>query len=135
MDPVARRQVWQVIQEIKDMGSTIFLTTHYLDETERLSEEFAVIDAGKVLYSGTTEGLKRQAGAEYGAILKDEVQLPLGSYGMVIRDGKRILVLSDRKRVLELADEASRRGIEISVGPVTLEEAFLELSGGMENDE
>ena len=50
MDPFARRQVWEVIRRAVAKGSTVLLTTHYLDEAEQLSEELAVIEGGKVLY-------------------------------------------------------------------------------------
>ncbi|MCI4327998.1 MAG: ABC transporter ATP-binding protein, partial [Thermoplasmata archaeon] len=64
MDPFARRQVWKVIRKAAQAGSTVLLTTHYLDEAEQLSEELAVIEAGKVLYRGTAEALKSTLGRE-----------------------------------------------------------------------
>ncbi len=136
MDPMARRQVWNVIEKIRSRGSTIFLTTHYLDEAERLSEELAVINNGEILYKGDVEGMKARVGADYRAILgKNAPRSLLEGYGTVVEDGTRLLVLSDRKGVMSLAETASREGLEISVGPVTLEEAFILLAGGGGEDE
>ena len=136
MDPMARRQVWNVIEQIRLKGSTIFLTTHYLDEAERLSVELAVINNGEILYKGDVAGMKAKVGAEYRAILgKNAPRSLLEGYGRVVEDGGRLLVLSDRKSVMSLADTASREGLDIAVGPVTLEEAFILLAGGREEDE
>lgn len=135
MDPVARRQVWSVIEKARKAGSTVFLTTHYLDEAERLSEEIAVINEGLVLYAGNIEGMKSRLQAEYRAVLKSDVQMDLTSYGTVVRDGARQLVLTSKESAMELAKEAGRLGIEISIGPVTLEEAFLQLAGGYSEEQ
>lgn len=136
MDPMARRQVWNVIENIRSRGSTIFLTTHYLDEAERLSEELAVINNGEILYKGDVQGMKAQVGADYRAVLSRRApRALLEGYGKVVEDGGRLLVLADRASVMSLAETASRQGLEISVGPVTLEEAFILLAGGGEDDE
>lgn len=136
MDPMARRQVWNVIEKRRSEGSTIFLTTHYLDEAERLSEELAVINNGEILYKGDVAGMKSRVGADYRAILsKNTPQSLLKGYGTVVEDGGRLLVLSDRKGVMSLAEMASKQGYEISVGPVTLEEAFILLAGTEDENE
>jgi ABC-2 type transport system ATP-binding protein len=137
MDPFGRRQVWEVIRRATRKGSTVLLTTHYLDEAEQLSEELAVIEGGKVLYRGAAEALK--------STVKREVRLQfsggftaaeLAPYGEVLEDKKRLVLLTTRARVREITDRALERGSEITVGPVTLEEAFLELVGrGIEEEE
>jgi len=136
MDPMARRQIWNLIQEIRDKGSTIFLTTHYLDEAERLSDELAVIDGGRVLYSGNISGMKATVGADYRAILPRNAPPGLLRLGeRVIDDGNRFLVLTNRDSAVGITDAASRLGIEVSVGPITLEEAFIAIAGrGVEDD-
>ena len=136
MDPMARRNVWKIIEEIRARGSTIFLTTHYLDEAERLSEELAVISRGRILFSGSVAELKTRVGADYRAILNRGVPPTLlEGFDRVVEDGGRILVLTTRDGALALAENASKAGIEISVGPVTLEEAFIQLVGSSEADE
>jgi ABC-2 type transport system ATP-binding protein len=49
LDPQARHEVWRLIQSIKQRGKTVFLTTHYMDEAEKLSDEVAIIDNGKII--------------------------------------------------------------------------------------
>jgi ABC-2 type transport system ATP-binding protein len=137
MDPFARRQVWEVIRKATRRGSTVLLTTHYLDEAEQLSEELAVIEGGHLLYRGTSEALKSTIGREVrvqftGTIREEE----LASFGRVFSERGRTVVLTARASVPELTDFALARGIEITVGPVALEEAFLELVGrGIEEEE
>lgn len=68
-DPQARRDVWQLLEEVRDAGTTILLTTHALDEAERLADRVAVLDGGRIAALGTPEQLKRRAGS--GASLED----------------------------------------------------------------
>ena len=136
MDPFARRQVWQVIRRAVQRGSTVLLTTHYLDEAEQLTEELAVIEGGHVLYRGTPDNLKARVGREVrlqfaGGFTAKE----LSPYGRVFEDRGRVVLLTSRSSVRELTQSAVERGSEVTVGPVTLEEAFLELVGrGIEED-
>jgi ABC-2 type transport system ATP-binding protein len=136
MDPFARREVWAVIRAAVRKGSTVLLTTHYLDEAEQLTEELAVIDGGRVLYRGTAENLKARVGREVrlqftsGFTAKE-----LEPFGRVLVDRGRTVVLTTRGHVRELTSLALERGSEVTVGPVTLEEAFLELVGrGIEEE-
>jgi ABC-2 type transport system ATP-binding protein len=136
MDPFARRQVWKVIRRAAQKGSTVLLTTHYLDEAEQLSEELAVIEGGKVLYRGTAEALKSSLGREVrlrfaGGFTAEE----LAPYGRVFAERGGITLLTTKREVAELTGRALERGSELTVGPVTLEEAFLELVGrGIEEE-
>jgi ABC-2 type transport system ATP-binding protein len=136
MDPFARRQVWTVIRTATQAGSTVLLTTHYLDEAEQLSEELAVIESGKVLYRGTAEALKSSLGREVRLrFSKGFTARELTPYGRVFEERGAVTLLTMRKDVRELTDLALERGAEVSVGPVTLEEAFLELVGrGIEEE-
>ncbi len=65
LDPQARRQVWDVINRLKQQGTTILLTTHYMDEAEKLCEQVAVIDYGKVIAEGSPRQLIAQLGGEH----------------------------------------------------------------------
>jgi ABC-2 type transport system ATP-binding protein len=56
-DPSARRQAWDAIAALREIGKTVFLTTHYMDEAQRLADRVAVIAAGEVVARGTPEGL------------------------------------------------------------------------------
>lgn len=64
LDPKARRDLWGLIEEIKKKGTAILLTTHYLDEAEKLSDEVAIMNKGKIIASGTPDGLIERYGRE-----------------------------------------------------------------------
>jgi ABC-2 type transport system ATP-binding protein len=65
LDPQARRQLWDVINEFKASGSTIVLTTHYMDEAEKLCDRVAIIDRGRVIALGTPRELIAHLGGEH----------------------------------------------------------------------
>ena len=65
LDPQSRRQLWDLIEEFKRAGRTIVLTTHYMDEAERLCDRVAIMDHGKVIALGTPRGLIASIGAEH----------------------------------------------------------------------
>jgi ABC-2 type transport system ATP-binding protein len=130
MDPFARRQVWEVIRRAARKGSTVLLTTHYLDEAEQLSEELSVIEGGRVLYQGAAEALKSKVRREVrlqfvGGFTAQE----LASYGEVFTERNGLTLLTTRTEAEELTRRALERKIAVNVGPVTLEEAFLTLVG------
>lgn len=64
LDPQSRRQLWEVIDRLRSLGRTIVLTTHYMDEAERLCDRVAIVDRGKVIALGSPRALIRQLGAE-----------------------------------------------------------------------
>src|SRR5204863_252568 len=63
--PQSRRQLWDVIRGIKDRGRTVVITTHYMDEAERLCDRVAVVDHGKVIALGTPAELIARVGGEH----------------------------------------------------------------------
>jgi ABC-2 type transport system ATP-binding protein len=63
-DPEARRRSWAVIENLRALGTTVVLTTHYLDEAERLADRVAILQDGRIRACGTPAELARQAGAE-----------------------------------------------------------------------
>src|SRR5579883_2202488 len=65
LDPQSRRQLWDVIRSLKDRGRTVVITTHYMDEAERLCERVAVVDQGKVIALGTPLELITRLGGEH----------------------------------------------------------------------
>ena len=131
MDPFARRSVWESMRTLTQHGSTILLTTHYLDEAEALSHRLYIVERGQVLVTGTAEDLKRSVGGTV------KVLLPGGgpqresfqSFGSCVIDGDALTVIVTPERLGEIMDLAVRSKLLATVGPVTLEEAFLRVVG------
>jgi ABC-2 type transport system ATP-binding protein len=74
LDPQARRQVWDVIADVKARGGTVLLTTHYMEEAERLCDRIAIVDRGKVIALDTPAGLGARLGAEHVLEIETEVR-------------------------------------------------------------
>jgi ABC-2 type transport system ATP-binding protein len=131
LDAVSRRRIWSVLNEIQKEGRSILLTTHYIDEAEILSSEVAVIDHGKLVVMGSPAELLRN--------VKERVRIDvvgssfspdeLASYGRVVKLAERFRVLTDDRRANELASEAMRRGSEVGLARVSLEDLFVDLVG------
>jgi ABC-2 type transport system ATP-binding protein len=64
LDPQSRRQLWEVIDRLREMGRTVVLTTHYMDEAQRLCDRVAIVDQGQVIALGSPRELIRTLGAE-----------------------------------------------------------------------
>jgi ABC-2 type transport system ATP-binding protein len=62
-DPAARRKAWELVDRLRDLGTTILLTTHYMDEAEHLADRLVVIDHGRLVAEGTAEQLAARSGA------------------------------------------------------------------------
>ncbi len=65
MDPVSRRKIWDILQQLKSEGKTLILTTHHLDEAEVLSERIAIMAKGRLLTVGCTDFIKKNFGIGY----------------------------------------------------------------------
>ncbi len=118
-DPAARRAAWEMIRNLRSLGKTVLLTTHYLDEAEQLADRVAVLRNGQIVRVGTPRELTTTD-------LAVEIRYR--------RDGQEILVrTSEPTRVLnELTAEALARGEELDhleVRRPTLEEVYLSLTG------
>ncbi len=138
MDPFARRGVWEALRNLTRKGSTILLTTHYLDEAENLSDKVYIVNQGLVVAEGTSADLKRKVGGTIRITLGGASQdiESYRSFGKCIVGDGVLHIITEPTRVSEVLGLALARGLSTTVGPVTLEEAFLELVGGsIEHDE
>ncbi len=131
MDPFARRSVWESLRALTRQGSTILLTTHYLDEAEALSDRLYIVERGRVLIEGTAASLKQGIGGSLRVSVADGARLAqqFASFGSCVTDGTTLHVLIEPPRLSELLDVAVRAQLTATVGPVTLEEAFLRAVG------
>ncbi len=137
-DPSARRAAWSVIEGLRDLGKTVFLTTHYMDEAENLADRIAVIAAGKIVAEGTpqTLGGRERMSAHISFTLPDGVapgELPLQAAAQ--QDGRVVIESANPLGdVKTLADWALARGADIpdlDVRRPSLEDVYLRLTGGV----
>lgn len=145
-DPAGRREVWQVIRELAAAGTTVLLTTHYLDEADQLRDRIGVIDHGRNVVEDTPAGLKRRIGNEQLEIVAthpDDLPAVAELAERVARSGARVSVDEESTTVSvavgdgvgALTDVATAlRDKDIAVADLglrrpTLDEAFLELTG------
>lgn len=143
LDPASREAVWGQVERLnRDEGITVFLTTQYLEEADRLAERLAIIDQGRIVAEGTPEQLKRSIGADIvtvevtnglAADARDALQ---GLDGMKeLREethGLTLFVSDGSHAVAEVIRRLDRAGVD--VGPVgvhrpTLDEVFLRATG------
>jgi len=142
LDPQSRRQLWDVVLRFREGGGTILLTTHYMEEAERLCDRVAVMDHGRVIALGTPRQLIASLGAEHvvefaladGAYLDDLVLRALPGVAAVRRDdGKtRLTVARVHETVPALLHLLGARGAalsELTTHHATLEDVFLGLTG------
>jgi ABC-2 type transport system ATP-binding protein len=143
LDPRSRTQVWDLVRRIAAEGTTVLLTTQYLDEADRLAERMAVIDHGRVIAEGTSRELKASVGSNALHLRLVDAGRRAEAQRLVTRVlGDGVLPGSEPTDVaarLENAAQAaavlsalSERGIEVaqlSVGDPSLDEVFLALTG------
>lgn len=143
LDPRTRGQMWDTIRELVATGSTVLLTTQYLDEADQLADRIAVIDRGKVVAEGTSDELKASVGAsslqlrlEHAADTADAltaIERMLGVRGTLSPEAARITApMADPNRIADLLITLRESGIrvtELSVQKPTLDEVFLTITG------
>ena len=140
LDPQSRRQIWDIIADFRGRGGTVLLTTHYMEEAERLCDRVAIIDRGKIIALDTPRGLIAGLAAEHVVEFEpvDGVRLEafddVRGVREVTREGAivRLTVAAVHSAVPAILDELSRQRVEISrlsTHHATLEDVFLELTG------
>jgi ABC-2 type transport system ATP-binding protein len=146
LDPQARRQLWDLIERFQLSGRTIVLTTHYMDEAERLCSRVAIMDHGKVIALGTPRELVASIGAEHMVEFSAGPALDMGALGRLagVRDVRtengtvRMQVTELHQAVPALLGELNRQGVpltELRTHSATLEDVFVTLTGRHLRDE
>jgi ABC-2 type transport system ATP-binding protein len=140
LDPQARRSLWDQIGELRGEGRTILLTTHYMEEAERLCDRVAIMDHGKILEMGTVNELVTRHFRERAVTFATRPELTDARLSQV--DGvsrvahetdETVLYTLDVPRtvgaLLKLGEELGLGGLDLAVRRPTLEDVFLELTG------
>ncbi|MEB2344214.1 MAG: ABC transporter ATP-binding protein [Deltaproteobacteria bacterium] len=137
LDPAVRLALWERVRELRARGTTILLTTHYMDEAERLCDRLAILAAGRVVAEGAPAALIREHLAaqalELAVAPADEARVLAGLDGVRrLRSGRRLVLFADDAAGLLVTLRARRAAGDpaaVVVRPANLEDVFLALTG------
>jgi ABC-2 type transport system ATP-binding protein len=134
LDPQARRNLWDLIREIRSRGATVVITTHYMDEADALCDRVAIMDHGRILALDAPVALRRDLDAPVrialpiGALSVGEAQAIDGAGG--VREDGASIVIETRTPERVLSALASRGALDgLQVSGANLEDVFLTLTG------
>lgn len=143
LDPKSRREIWRVVRTLKTEGTTILMTTQYLDEADQLADQIVVLDSGTVIAEGTPEELKDWAGGERLEVVVPEFEdlhataSAIGGVSngtVLIKEDERKITIPVRNGTAALAsvvrelDSRSVAADDIVLRRPTLDDAFSELT-------
>lgn len=142
LDPQSRRQLWDILRKLRDQGRTILLTTHYMDEAERLCDRVAIVDHGKVIALGSPKQLIAQLGGEHfidillegdGELRPEQLQ-PLPAVVSVRKENElySLAVAAPHQTLPALLQYLDERGFglaQLTTRHASLEDVFVTLTG------
>ena len=140
LDPQARRAMWEVIEAFRGTGKTVFLTTHYMEEAERLCDRVAIMDHGQIIALDSPQRMIEKYIKESAIQFKmtnypgEEVLTNLTSVTKAIKEGDDIILYTNNipaavSSLLDLASANSSELSELFIRQATLEDVFLKLTG------
>ncbi|MBK1788629.1 ATP-binding cassette domain-containing protein [Prauserella cavernicola] len=145
LDPRSRNEIWDTVRELVAQGTTVLLTTQYLDEADQLAQNIAVIDTGKVIASGTPDELKARIGGRIDVTVGDAAEIGEAARALAVLanagvepdvDADRLLlsvsVGSDSLALPDIVrqlDQAGVKAVDVGIRRPTLDEVFLTLTG------
>jgi ABC-2 type transport system ATP-binding protein len=149
LDPASRATVWEEVKRINDSGTTIFLTTQYLEEADQLCDRLAIIDFGQIVAEGTPAELKSSMGHDVLTVKVDKgsyetaraVLEKVKSAQRVVEERGALALYVDNgaealPEVVRLLDKAKVSANEISIARPSLDDVFLKATGRrLEGDE
>ena len=143
LDPHARRETWDLVEQVRDAGVTVLLVTHFMEEAERLCDRLALIDRGRVVAVDTPAGLAERSGAGQrlrftpSTPIEDADLLALPEVDSVTRHGKQIELAGSAELVQAVTTLLARRqiiAIGLRIEQASLDDAFVTLTDhGKEN--
>jgi ABC-2 type transport system ATP-binding protein len=141
LDPVSRKTIWEEVRALNEDGTTVFLTTQYLEEADQLADDVAIIDSGRIVAEGTPESLKAEIGDPHiqlqlasGSVTQaEQVCAALGKL-LPSKDGSTVLVevengAADIPRVVRALDEAGIAVESLELVRPTLDDVFVAKTG------
>ncbi len=148
LDPQSRRQVWDIVDGLKKRGRTVVLTTHYMDEAERLCDRIAVVDHGRIIAEGTPRELIRSLGGDHvieiaveegGPMLPEDLSGLPSVRAVHAEAGHLVLtVVEPHVAIAPLLERVASSGSRLSslaTRHASLEDVFVSLTGRHLRDE
>jgi len=145
LDPRSRRTMWDIVRSLVDDGTTVFLTTQYLDEADRLTDRVAILDGGRLIAQGTTQELKRLIpGGRIDLRFADAAKQRAGAEALQVPvpDGEAVALqvptdgnVATLRRVLRELDESGVDVDELAIHDPDLDDVFLALTGRHDENE
>ena len=143
LDPKSRREVWSVIRNLKKMGKTVFLTTHYMEEAQVLADRVAIINKGKITVIGSPQELiSKYGGLKVLIIRKGDKKLAeflQKKYGQVTMNSNDdiLIKIDDVKEFWRIMSTLTEKTIDkdIELQTPTIEDVFLKIAGGRISEE
>ena len=141
LDPQARRAIWELVRDIRSRGTTVLLTTHLMEEAERLCDRVAIIDQGQIIALGTPREIQQKAGGESKIEIRTAQPMPVdvpvfeaSEKSTRSEDGLTLTVYSSRpaRTLPDLVKWIDQRGLDledIHLKRPTLEDVFIEITG------
>ncbi|MEV6049886.1 ATP-binding cassette domain-containing protein [Streptomyces sp. NPDC052107] len=143
LDPASRARVWQAVRDLKADGTTVLLTTQYLEEADQLADDIALVDRGRVAHTGSPAELKALIGSYAEAVVADGDALPKAAAVLDRLTGREPAFDRERSavgavttdstltlpRLVRELDAAGVPLLDVSLRPPTLDDVFLRLTG------
>ncbi|MFA0842798.1 ATP-binding cassette domain-containing protein [Streptomyces rochei] len=143
LDPASRNRIWDAVRALKEEGTTVLLTTQYLEEADRLADDIALVDRGRVAHTGSPAELKALVGAYAEVVVADTEAMGPAAAVLDRLTGTEPVLDPDRRtvgaagtdptltlpRLVRELDAAGVPLLDASLRPPTLDDVFLRLTG------
>ncbi|QIP87245.1 ATP-binding cassette domain-containing protein [Streptomyces sp. Tu 2975] len=143
LDPHSRNEIWDAVRQLTEEGTTVLLTTQYLEEADRLADDVVLIDGGRATHNGTPAELKALIGNYAEVVVLDRASLPAAAAVLDQLTGSEPVLDAERRsagavttdstltlpRLVRELDAAGVAVLDAGLRPPTLDEVFLRLTG------